>query len=246
MNCQDFELIVIHLARNQLIDAARREQSLAHAEVCHRCAERLAGEQMLTAGARAVIAEISGEEAPAHVESALLLTFRAQAGQRDTPAIKLFPARKRSLRWKIGTAWAAAALAIILLGAMWFRSNPKLSPGQPAISRQPKEAPALNGEVDVAGQKPQINAASAWQPKKRVGIRRAPTTEDEDANRFYPLVEEDELVPLESGQIVRVEVPLSALVALGMPVTVESINQSVQADLLLGQDGLARAIRFLP
>ena len=46
--------------------------------------------------------------------------------------------------------------------------------------------------------------------------------------------------------MVRVEVPVSTLIAWGLPITAENANQSVQADLLLGQDGLARAIRFSP
>jgi hypothetical protein len=70
--------------------------------------------------------------------------------------------------------------------------------------------------------------------------------ETEVATSFYSLVEEGELVPLESGRVVRVEVPASALIALGLPITAESKDRPVQADLLLGQDGLARAIRFLP
>jgi hypothetical protein len=69
---------------------------------------------------------------------------------------------------------------------------------------------------------------------------------NEAISRFYPLVEEGEMASLESGMIVRVEAPVSTLITLGLPITAENINQPVQADLLLGQDGLARAIRFLP
>ena len=63
---------------------------------------------------------------------------------------------------------------------------------------------------------------------------------------FYSLVGEGELAPLESGQVVRVEVPAATLIRYGVSLTAEAMNQTVQADLLLGQDGLARAIRFLP
>ena len=52
--------------------------------------------------------------------------------------------------------------------------------------------------------------------------------------------------PLESGLIVRGEATASALITLGLPITAENINRPVQVDLLLGQDGLARAIRFVP
>jgi hypothetical protein len=60
------------------------------------------------------------------------------------------------------------------------------------------------------------------------------------------LVEEGQMAPLESGRIVRIEVPAAELVKLGVPLTDTTLTQPVQADLLLGQDGLARAIRFVP
>jgi len=50
--------------------------------------------------------------------------------------------------------------------------------------------------------------------------------------------------PLEGGQLVRVQLPRAALASLGLPLNVERENESVKADVLLGNDGLARAIRF--
>jgi len=51
--------------------------------------------------------------------------------------------------------------------------------------------------------------------------------------------------PLEGGQLVRVQLPRAALASLGLPLNVERENESVKADVLLGNDGLARAIRFV-
>ncbi|HEV7904882.1 MAG TPA: hypothetical protein VGO96_13655 [Pyrinomonadaceae bacterium] len=51
--------------------------------------------------------------------------------------------------------------------------------------------------------------------------------------------------PLESGQLVRVQVPRAALASLGLPLNAERGNEPVKADVLLGGDGLARAIRFV-
>jgi len=68
----------------------------------------------------------------------------------------------------------------------------------------------------------------------------------EIATQFYSLVEDDELVQLESGQVMRVEVPASTLLPFGLLVRLDALTQPVQADLIIGQDGLARAIRFLP
>jgi hypothetical protein len=50
---------------------------------------------------------------------------------------------------------------------------------------------------------------------------------------------------LEPGQIVRVEVPAGLVVSFGWPLPAED-DRPRAADVLLGEDGMARAIRFLP
>jgi len=49
----------------------------------------------------------------------------------------------------------------------------------------------------------------------------------------------------DGGQLVRVELPRSALERFGLPMNVERANERVKADVLLGEDGMARAIRFV-
>ena len=53
------------------------------------------------------------------------------------------------------------------------------------------------------------------------------------------------LPALESGVIVRIELPVSALPAYGVEVISDIPKNRVEADLLVGQDGQARAIRFI-
>ena len=49
----------------------------------------------------------------------------------------------------------------------------------------------------------------------------------------------------ESGQIVRVKVPSSMMVTLGLVATVEKPSSLVDAEVLVGDDGLTHAIRFI-
>jgi spore germination protein GerM len=49
----------------------------------------------------------------------------------------------------------------------------------------------------------------------------------------------------ESGQIVRVKVPRSMLVSLGVTTNVEKPSELVNAEVIVGDDGGTRAIRFL-
>lgn len=49
----------------------------------------------------------------------------------------------------------------------------------------------------------------------------------------------------ESGQIVRVKVPSSMMVSLGLVASVEKPNNLVNAEILVGDDGMTHAIRFI-
>ena len=62
---------------------------------------------------------------------------------------------------------------------------------------------------------------------------------------FLPLTVYRTLSPLEQGQIVRVQLPRSALHAVGLPVNMERFREPVQADVVLAEDGTALAVRFV-
>lgn len=82
-------------------------------------------------------------------------------------------------------------------------------------------------------------------------IRNASNTEsptnanEEIATDFLPLTYDNNFSQLDDGQIVRVELPRSALHSFGLPVNAERGRERVKADVLLGHDGVARAIRFV-
>jgi hypothetical protein len=69
--------------------------------------------------------------------------------------------------------------------------------------------------------------------------------EQEIATDYIPLAHGGGLVSGDGGQLVRVELPRSALTRFGLPVNAETAGGRVKADVLLGEDGLARAIRFV-
>ena len=65
----------------------------------------------------------------------------------------------------------------------------------------------------------------------------------EIATGFYPLL--DVQPPFERGELVRVVVPAGTMRTVGLPVSEDHLTDLVQADVLVGQEGLARAIRFV-
>ncbi len=68
---------------------------------------------------------------------------------------------------------------------------------------------------------------------------------EEIATDFLPLVDANNLATQDGGQLVRVEMPRSALLNFGLPMNIERADEPIKADVLVGHDGLARAIRFV-
>ncbi len=51
--------------------------------------------------------------------------------------------------------------------------------------------------------------------------------------------------PFERGEILRMVVPAATMRTVGLPVSEAHLADPVEADVLVGQEGLARAIRFV-
>jgi hypothetical protein len=68
---------------------------------------------------------------------------------------------------------------------------------------------------------------------------------DQTESGFYPLPEAEGLPPIESATVVRVQMPLTSLQLMGLAVNDEGAADPVQAEILLGQDGLARGVRLV-
>lgn len=82
------------------------------------------------------------------------------------------------------------------------------------------------------------------QPPKASPIAAATIAAADEEAAFYPLPEAEALPPLENAMVVRVQVPVTSLRLMGVPVNEEDAGADVEADLLLGQDGLARGVRL--
>ena len=263
MNCQYFESIINDLARDQVINQAARVRAIAHASVCARCSTRLADERMLTAGLRRLSASADAEEAPAQVEARLLQAFREQRPAR----VSVMPARAR--RWPLWVAGAAAAILILfaLAATRFYQSRAvtsveqakEVKPDQP-MAAPDKTAPDKITPAKIAPDERQHALAISRKPRPAEKASRrnvvanqtksparpaGSDTAGEIATDFIPLMRGDGMAFMESGQIVRVELPRTALASFGLPVNMERADESIKADVVVGNDGLARAIRFV-
>jgi hypothetical protein len=70
-------------------------------------------------------------------------------------------------------------------------------------------------------------------------------SEEVIASEFFPLQGEMEMPPGESSGVVWVAVPRATLLAFGLPMNPELAMEPLEAEILVGEDGAAQAIRFL-
>lgn len=258
MNCQEFDHIMLDLARACIADAATQRVALNHAQSCPRCADRLSHQRKLTRALQAVSAAAGNEEAPPRAEYALLDAFRKRHG-----ASLLAGAQEAGPPRRGGTAvrpvWAAALAAMVLLAlvAAW-----KLRPTSPVRSVEEvsseganregeKATPFRNGEAQPASAAVRHVASHRHQaPKHAVPSQQVAAPEQtamaEATTRFYPLPYGSGLGLDQGWAMVRVQVRRSSLASLGVPVNAGSAaSEMLTADVVVGQDGLARGIRFV-
>ncbi len=175
-------------------------------------------ERQLIAAMRDLAAAMSSREAPPHVERALLAAFRRRAVLRA------------AIRW--GSVAAAAALLIALLMP---RRNPPVPTEHARLA--PAPAPAVVSPPAAVPEQRAIKPAA-----RRAPARKARTAQPTREEQFLPLLYSD---AAESVQVVRVKLPRAALASFGLPVAEEPGQDKIQADVALGEDGIARAVRFV-
>ncbi|HEY2973078.1 MAG TPA: hypothetical protein VGJ48_11240 [Pyrinomonadaceae bacterium] len=89
------------------------------------------------------------------------------------------------------------------------------------------------------------NKKTSQPPTTETATAIANDTASEVATQFMPLAYAGPINLQDGGQLVRVELPRSAMLSMGLPVNMDRYSERVKADVLLGADGLARAIRFV-
>lgn len=106
----------------------------------------------------------------------------------------------------------------------------------PLVARAANRARAVEAKFGTGG--------AGGGPQTRRGVPEDESAE-EIATDFIPLMQGGRFMQGEGGRLVRVELPRAALASFGLPVNAETAGGRVKADVLLGEDGLARAIRFV-
>lgn len=164
--------------------------------------------------------------------------------------------------WSLAAAAVGLLLLIVLTVPRWLSNahseNAKVTP--PAVTpspaptaastpNRPTPAPvaAEGSQVRSEVNQPEIRneRSQPANPRHPVRYRVAEPDESEEvATNYLPLTPTADAEGM-SGQVVRIQLPRSALAQFGVAVTPERADELVKADVVLGDDGLARAIRLI-
>ncbi len=244
MTCQRFEADLVDLARGALGDGEASVRR--HLETCEACAARFERERRLTEGLRTLSAATT---VPANEVAERRLMMAFASAREATPS----PDRRATIgRW---TVWIAAACIFFFVGA-WaaveWRTRTQAPQGTaapiqasvPPPAERPRSVAQAESPVPVPGP-PESDTPRSPAPRAVRAAQRDELPQESDRLAgFIPLPAADGLPGFDSGMIVRVAIPTASLPAYGLAITPESA-QTVNADLLVGQDGQARAIRLV-
>jgi len=266
MKCNDFEDVIYDLARNQIVDASLRQKALVHIKGCAECEARLEEQRSITNGLRAMAEGFKEAVPSSHVETSLIESFR-RLNQDVTPVnneAKL--SAEKSIRHNILRYAAAAAILLILGLAVWqleglFSKENREQATDRNITDQPSPSQKDEPKSETRPEENKPTVADSRQ-QKRINKSRRTTNEAaqrvaqnkssdsasakrEIATEFIPLVDLDDISEMDRGRLLRVQLPRSTLLNFGLPVNAARASEPLMADVLIGDDGFARAIRFV-
>jgi hypothetical protein len=170
-------------------------------------------------------------EAPREVEDRLVSALRM--------------GRRRKGTWFSGVRIAQVAAAVVVIAgavglAVYKRPVPesvRVELRGPDSRREPTQIAAVSAP---GGELRSVAPTRLAAVRQKTTPAREP---DEIVTDFYPLL--DAAPPLGHAQVLRVVVPARTMRTVGLPVREEALDDRIEADVLVGEEGMARAIRFV-
>jgi hypothetical protein len=237
MTCRPFGPDIVDLARGEALDPRREAAVLRHLRVCVSCAAQLEQQRAVSVALRRLAAEDAEDDIRANrdAEGALVAAFAA-AWSRP---------RYAKTRWGIPVA-ASLVLAVGLALGWAYERHARSSARATAVtaSRAAEAMPPAPAVVETvadvrrgATRQPADDRTGRPRPVRRAVLAADPTP-------FVVWSGASAGPRFESGELIRVEIPESVLPLLGLWPSA-SRDGVIRADVLVGQDGLTRAVRLV-
>jgi hypothetical protein len=166
------------------------------------------------------------------------------------------PAPKRGVRTKLVGAFSSIVLvaAAIALALVVFRTKPvdvvhgplPSTPTTRDATKFTEPDKVVSSDLPRTASQPRVERISSKPEIKFNRPKQSAAQQIRYEGDFYALSYAGD--PSETdrgGRIVRVDVPRSTLFAMGIDIPLENETETVKADLLVGSDGVTRAIRVV-
>lgn len=244
MTCASVRDAILDLARDVAMSEPVRAAADAHLRDCAGCAAEFERQRDLTAALGALSADAATWNSSAGLEERLHATFAARRPVAPAPSRD-----SNSFNRRLG----ALAVAAVIVLAVWLGGRPVTPPQtdgrrQPAVSAP---SPSVSPAPEQAGRQqgaPIVEARSAARrsiARPSRSPRRTAASNRVQSFEFMTLPGAVGLPELESGTVVRIALPVGALPEYGLDIVTNGAKTTVEADVLVGQDGMARAIRLV-
>jgi len=258
MKCEEFKANLNELVFEKLAATDKREDAMSHAALCADCALLLTETQdvqtALQSTARADI-----ETAHPRVRAALLTAFAQQHAATVTPVVDMATHRRRT---RITLAIMSAAAVILMVAVLRPVILKMTSAPTPQVDSVAEKTTAPQPTATVATAVPPTSSfnskplpfVSHAKPLPHVAVHESravatsiprQTTSTKHTNEYFPLTYLASATAMESGTVVRVQLSRAALISLGVPLSIDRTERVLNADVIMGDDGVARAIRVV-
>jgi hypothetical protein len=223
MSCREYRSGLIEWGRGRAPGEAVRQVLVEHLEECSECARFLESQQALTSA----MDDLAAAPIPPASEffDAVMAGFDRAHPPRRPPVIPI--------RYVLAVALAAAILLAVILAP--HRATRNIQARRP-IATAAVKTPASPITPAIAT----ADSTRATAPPRRAAFREAAP---EPEQPFYPIPYTAPLAPGEWTRVERMKIPVGALIAVGFHAMVSDPAATVEADVLVSQDGRARAIR---
>ena len=247
MTCREFEHRATALTlweRSQ----ARDLQILDHAGGCQKCAAWLQQQRMLAATMQTLQARTAACAAGPDVERALLRAFRQGNSQPVQPemAYQVTPIAMRLSRFFEVGAYVAIGAAIVValfLGVRLLEQRSINVPVKSQVAQPSVSAPTVVADTFESQPHPQLPAGS------RSNVRRSPTRRVPSASKPSPDMTEPSQTSADADYIALMLCdPLSCsgdAQVVRMELPAQNNAQPQMADVIVGLDGVVRAVRLV-
>ena len=228
-------------------------QAKVHAQTCAVCAAKMSEISQLDDALQQLRISSVGNKAPAAIEASLLTAFRERTRAQGSPITRTFP-------WRVAWVPAAALLSVAVVIALYSASSLR-SPTAHIVGADPsggsgngrpveRESPTIasGSVVTPSGGESARNRSNAARTAAAGSIGLAaranqPMRAGRKDRASMPAG--DDLSLNGGGSIVRVTLPLSSLVAMGVPVQPDTSDPRVTADVMMDPFGAVTGIRLV-